>query len=103
MGQAFDEHGNVLGEAYGETRQEVFDKLKEQFRDAHEIRIRKLLEHEVRPLTDEKVDRFLANCEVTNPERLARIRKLFDEKWKRYDEARVPAVDSPAVEPSKPA
>lgn len=42
MGQAFDERGNVLGEAYGETKREVFDKLTAEFKDAHEIRIRSL-------------------------------------------------------------
>lgn len=40
MGQAFDRDGNVLGEAFGDTKQEVFNKLAEQFKDAAEIRIR---------------------------------------------------------------
>ncbi len=42
MGQAFDRNGNVLGEAYGETKREVFDKLAGAHRDAFEIRIRSL-------------------------------------------------------------
>lgn len=42
MGQAFDRDGNVLGEAFGDTKREVFDKLTAQFKDAHEIRIRSL-------------------------------------------------------------
>lgn len=42
MGQAFDERGNVLGEAYGDTKREVFDKLNAEFKNAHEIRIRTL-------------------------------------------------------------
>ena len=42
MGQAFDRDGNVLGEAYGETKREVFDKLTAQFKDAHELRIKSL-------------------------------------------------------------
>ena len=42
MGQAFDRDGNVLGEAFGDTKREVFDKLTAQFRDAVEIRIRSL-------------------------------------------------------------
>src|SRR3990167_8922498 len=42
MGQAFDRDGNVLGEAFGETKREVFDKLTSQFKDAHEIRIKSL-------------------------------------------------------------
>ena len=40
MGQAFDREGNVIGEACGETKREVFDKLITEFKDAHEIRIR---------------------------------------------------------------
>ena len=42
MGQAFDRDGHVLGEAFGDTKREVFDKLSEQFKDAAEIRIRSL-------------------------------------------------------------
>lgn len=42
MGQAFDRNGNVLGEAFGDTKREVFDELQRQFKDAHEIRIRSL-------------------------------------------------------------
>lgn len=42
MGQALDRSGNVLGEAFGETKREVFDKLTEKFADAHEIRIASL-------------------------------------------------------------
>lgn len=39
MGQAFDEKGNVLGEAHGETKREVFDKLNEAHPNAAEMRI----------------------------------------------------------------
>ena len=42
MGQAFDPSGNVLGEAYGDTKREVFDKLMAEHKDAHEIRIHSL-------------------------------------------------------------
>src|SRR3990167_4460840 len=42
MGQALDRDGNVLGEASGETKREVFDKLISEFKDAHEIRIRSM-------------------------------------------------------------
>lgn len=42
MGQAFDREGNVLGEAFGETKREVFDKLIAAHKDAHEIRIKTL-------------------------------------------------------------
>lgn len=44
MGQAFDGDGHVLGEAFGDTKREVFDKLTEQFKDAAEIRIKTMEE-----------------------------------------------------------
>ena len=43
MGQAFDREGNVLGEAFGNTKREVFEKLQKEHADAHEIRIRSLV------------------------------------------------------------
>lgn len=48
MGQAFDRNGNVLGEAFGETKREVFDKLMAQHADAHEVRIRMLADREAK-------------------------------------------------------
>ncbi len=44
MGQALDRDGNVLGEAFGETKREVFDKLMERHPDLDEIRIKTLRE-----------------------------------------------------------
>lgn len=46
MGQAFDRDGHVLGEAFGDTKREVFDKLIEQFKDAHKIEVRSLEERD---------------------------------------------------------
>jgi hypothetical protein len=46
MGQALDRHGNVLGEATGDTSREVFEKLTREFKDASEIRIRTLEQRE---------------------------------------------------------
>jgi hypothetical protein len=43
MGQAYDREGNVLGEAFGDTKAEVFQKLQKDFANAHEIRIRSLM------------------------------------------------------------
>lgn len=43
MGQAFDDQGNVLGEAFGATKREVFDSLMREHKDAAEIRIRSLI------------------------------------------------------------
>lgn len=42
MGQAFDRDGRVLGEAFGDTKREVFDKLIAEHADAAEIRIRSM-------------------------------------------------------------
>ena len=42
MGQAFDRDGNVLGDAYGETKRDVFEQLMKAHADAAEIRIRSL-------------------------------------------------------------
>ncbi len=43
MGQPVDERGNVLGEAFGATKREVFDTLMANHEDAAEIRIKSLL------------------------------------------------------------
>jgi hypothetical protein len=40
MGQAFDREGNVLSEAFGDTKREVFDKLIKDSPEAEEIRIK---------------------------------------------------------------
>lgn len=40
MGQALDKDGRVIGEAFGDTKREVFDALTRDFKDAHEIRIK---------------------------------------------------------------
>lgn len=49
MGQAFDKDGNLLGEAEGETRAEVLQKLEQKFADAARIEIaRKVAEIEQR-------------------------------------------------------
>jgi hypothetical protein len=58
MGQALDEHGNVLGEAFGQTKREVFDKLEAAHTNAAEIRIRSLMAQIESP--DEDCDRSLA-------------------------------------------
>lgn len=43
MGQAFDREGNVLGDAEGDTLQEVLKKLETQFRDQiAEVRIKSM-------------------------------------------------------------
>ncbi len=40
MGQAFDRDGNVVGEAFGDTKREVFDKLINLHPEADELRIK---------------------------------------------------------------
>lgn len=41
MGQAFDDDGNVIGEARGDTKREVFEKLNQAHPDAAEMRIKR--------------------------------------------------------------
>ncbi len=52
MGQAFDEDGQVLGEAFGHDKREVFEKLHAAHQDAAEIRIKSLSS---RPATESDV------------------------------------------------
>lgn len=104
MGQAFDREGNVLGEAFGETKREVFDKLQADHRDAAEIRIRSLgAEHEKRDTVPDRMMQFFTYahlpphlqivskpfCELAehivstlpmNPERTVALRKLLEAK-----------------------
>jgi len=47
MGQALDRDGNVLGEADGDTKREVFEKLNAAHKDAAEIRIKERLQEQV--------------------------------------------------------
>ena len=50
MGQAFDRDGNVLGEAFGDTKQEVLKKLESEFRDKiAKVEIRTMGERESSP------------------------------------------------------
>lgn len=36
MGQAFDKDGAILGEAYGDTKRAVFDKLMTEHEDGYQ-------------------------------------------------------------------
>ena len=108
MGQAFDREGNVLGEAYADTKREVFDKLHAEFNDAHEIRIKTMEDRAGRPAATETVPRdrmlqffshahlpdhlakvSLPFCQLaeelcatlsSNPERTVALRKLLEAK-----------------------
>jgi hypothetical protein len=44
MGQAFDRHGNILGEAEGDSFRDVLDKLERMHPTAHEVRIKAMRE-----------------------------------------------------------
>lgn len=105
MGQALDRDGNVLGEAYGDTKREVFDKLAAEFTQAHELRI-KSLQDGPKDETTAPIDRMaqffvyahlpphlqavskpfgdLASHIIatlpSNPERTAALRKLLEAK-----------------------
>lgn len=100
MGQAFDRDGQVLGEAFGETKREVFDKLTAQHADAHELRIKSLpdiaaaldplqqfftyvhlpphLQTISRPFCD--LASLIVDTLPRNPERTVALRKLLEAK-----------------------
>jgi len=44
MGEAFDQSGRKIGEAFGSTKKEVFDKLAAEHPNAAEIRIKTIAE-----------------------------------------------------------
>lgn len=62
MGQAFDSRGNVIGEAFGETKREVFDRLIGLHPDAHEIRIKAL--HAEMTAAQQEMPRYKCHKEV---------------------------------------
>ena len=65
MGQAFDKDGAILGEAYGQTKREVFDTLTENHPDAAEIRIRTLASSDRAPNTPSaEMPRYRCHKEV---------------------------------------
>jgi len=64
MGEAFDHQGGKLGEAYGQTKREVFDKLAEAFPDAVEIRIRTLRSHSAGFVVEAEMPRYKCHKEV---------------------------------------
>lgn len=105
MGQALDASGNVLGEAFGQTKSEVFEKLDAEFAKAAEIRVRSL-DPAVSPGPTPPPDRMLqffvtdhlpphlaavsgSFCQLaheivatvpSNPERTVALRKLLEAK-----------------------
>ena len=72
MGQAFDGDGNVLGEAHGETKREVFEKLHKEHADAAEIRIKPplLFQHPLGTF-HRPVNRTMTMRTTTKPHRLS--------------------------------
>lgn len=106
MGQAFDRDGNVLGEAFGDTKAEVVEKLERMHPSAHEIRVKTMgagqdardkvpqpepmlqffaFDHLPPALRDVSAPFFsLAQSLVTrlprNPERTVALRKLLEAK-----------------------
>ena len=56
MGQAFDDAGNVLGEATGDTKREVFEKLQSEHADAAELRIRSVMNQAQTKASDGRLD-----------------------------------------------
>ena len=86
MGQAFDRDGNVLGEAFGDTKRDVLDKLELMHPAAEEIRIRTIRdrvdetvapagERDVRP--PDRMSQFFAYAHL--PAHLQDVSKPFCE------------------------
>jgi len=61
MGQALDEHGNVLGEVTGPTKMDVFRKLTAAYPTAHELRIRSLMANIKGAEEEEGTDKSLSD------------------------------------------
>jgi len=78
MGQAFDRYGDVLGEATGATKREVFEKLNEAHKDAAEIRIKTLSDKvDDAAIQTDPIMRFFEFAHL--PERLQVVSKPFCE------------------------
>lgn len=95
MGQAFDRDGKMLGEAFGETKREVFDKLISEFKDAHEIRIRTV---------EERAGREQVIAEVSARERFEREHGSTSVEMPRYEcHKRVHALKiADVIDPTEP-
>lgn len=77
MGQAFDQDGNLLGTAEGDSRDEVLKKLEANHRDAAEIRIQQLIA-KVREL--ETVEGKCGDRNITTDDVRAAIAAAIDAK-----------------------
>lgn len=78
MGQAFDRDGNVLGEAFGETKRDVLEKLERAHgADAAEIRIQTLTDKIKSGDVVEPLERFFAFAHL--PEHLRAVSQPFGE------------------------
>ena len=68
MGQAFDEAGKLLAEAFGKTKREVFDKLMEKAPDAAEVRIKRLTD-EIERLQSKELEEGRAMTDHVFPDK----------------------------------
>jgi len=103
MGQAFDRDNNVLGEAEGATKQEVFDKLHAAHQNADRFEIRTLRDKEATTQPVDRMEQFFRFAHLpahlqavsrpfgelaahliatlpSNPERTVALRKLLEAK-----------------------
>lgn len=76
MGQAFDREGNVLGEAYGETKRAVLDQLEKMHPAADEIRI-KTMKDAVAAAPVDRMSQFFEFAHL--PPHLQAVSKPFGE------------------------
>lgn len=94
MGQAFDESGNVLGEAFGETKREVFEKLQEAHPTAEEIRIKTLRAEQAFMSASEKTKPSDGRLDVGSEEYISEVFVYHapdEDQRKRYEVLRASA------------
>jgi len=106
MGQAFDRDGNVLGEAVGATKREVFEALNGAFKDAHEIRIKSLVSDaygdQPRPAAVKELDKY--DPPRIAPQRLGlgNVEDVFRyQPWNEDQQTRGKAVTEALIDAAK--
>lgn len=85
MGQAFDERGNLLGEEFGASKAEVFQKLQANHADAHEFHIRSLMSAQSEA-PDEACDKSLSQRVADLEEAEDELRTIGATLWLNFGE-----------------
>lgn len=89
MGQALDRDGNVLAEATGDTKREVFDQLQQMRPDADEIRIKTMrAEERLHGIERDYIDKPFAYHKPSDDgfTKINRLRAAFSAVQRAIDE-----------------